>query len=69
MQRRLLAWIGATIGATAALAVAAWLWLLRPVTMPGDLKLIAAGLALLAAIMALRCIRLALVGGDEQPGG
>jgi len=55
--RRLLGWLGVAVGLSAAGVSAGWIWLVRGHTLPGDLRSIAAGLALLALVMALRCAR------------
>jgi len=57
--RRLLGWLGVAVGLAAAGVSAGWIWLVRGHTLPGDLRLLAGGLALLAVIMALRCARAA----------
>lgn len=59
--RRLLGWLGVAVGLCAAAVSAGWLWLTRVAAPPaaGDFRLIAAGLALLALVMALRCARAA----------
>lgn len=59
MSRPFLAWLGTAVGITAAVVTVAWFWLARNVPLASDRRMIAAGLALLCLIMALRCGRIA----------